>query len=54
MTTKHEPARTSTPDAAAEKRPYRKPALRELGSVRELTLSETGSVGDGEGLQPRG
>lgn len=34
------------------KRPYTRPSLSELGSVRALTLATAGTVTDGGGLQP--
>lgn len=40
-------------DAGARK-PYSRPRLRQLGSVRELTLGSTGPAGDGgPTLMPR-
>jgi hypothetical protein len=35
----------------ASKRPYRRPAVSELGSVRELTLAGGSLAGDGPGTR---
>lgn len=47
------PAETP-PTLTGTKRAYRQPTLTELGSVRDLTLGATGSIGDGSQLQPSG
>jgi hypothetical protein len=40
--------------APAARRPYCKPQLRHLGSVRELTAGVGGSIQDGQDAQPPG
>jgi hypothetical protein len=42
------------PAVPPQKRPYRKPELRRLGSVVELTLGGGNSAGDGRGTQKVG
>ncbi|MCW5833044.1 MAG: lasso RiPP family leader peptide-containing protein [Labilithrix sp.] len=50
MTAKEEPENEAlAPSAPVERRPYRAPQLKQLGSVRELTLGGTMGVTEGGG-----
>lgn len=49
------PKETKSPETAPARRPYRAPQLRQLGSVRELTLGGTMGSDEGGGTKnPKG
>lgn len=51
---RHAPTAGANADGAAVRRPYNKPQLRRLGSVRELTLGKTGPFPDAAGMRKMG